>query len=372
MPFDVRDFPGAPRGERAASSRSRRLVAGWLFAICGMILVMTVLGGVTRLTGSGLSIMEWAPLDGILPPLNHAEWEKLFALYKQIPQYRLEHAGFGLSGFQRIFWLEWLHRLWGRLIGIAFFAPLVWFWATGRLERRLRPRLALIFLLGGAQGAVGWFMVASGFFPDSTSVSPYRLAIHLALALVLYAALLWTALGLIQPNRQVAAAGGALRALLILCCVLVGLTIVAGSFVAGTHAGFEYNTFPLMEGRLVPANYARLTPFLRNLTENLPAVQFDHRLLATLTAVVTAVTAIFASVTRVPPTARAATAALGGLVGLQYSLGIATLLLVVPVPLAAAHQACAVLVLTACLVGLHAVRPLPARRASRLWPALAD
>jgi heme a synthase len=372
MPFDVRDFPGAPPGERAASSRNRRLVASWLFAICGMILVMIVVGGVTRLTGSGLSIMEWAPLSGILPPLNHADWEKLFALYQQIPQYRLLHAGFGLGGFQRIFWLEWLHRLLGRLIGVAFFAPLVWFWATGRIERRLRPRLALIFLLGGAQGAVGWFMVASGFFPDSTSVSPYRLAIHLALALVLYAALLWTALGLVQTNRQMTAAGSALRMLLVLCCVLIGLTIVAGSFVAGTHAGFEYNTFPLMEGRLVPANYARITPFLRNLTENPAAVQFDHRLLAALTVVIAALTAILASVTRVPPTARAATAVLGGLVGLQYSLGIATLLLVVPVPLAAAHQACAVLVLTASLVALHTLRPLPARHTSRLSPALAE
>jgi len=372
MPFDVRDFSGAPPGERAASSRNRRLVASWLFTICGMILLMVVLGGVTRLTGSGLSIMEWAPLSGILPPLNHAEWEKLFALYKQIPQYRLEHAGFGLGGFQRIFWLEWLHRFWGRLIGIAFFVPLVWFWATGRIERRLRPRLALIFLLGGAQGAVGWFMVESGFFPDSISVSPYRLAVHLALALVLYAALLWTALGLVQPNRQMVAAGAPLRVFLLFCCVLVALTIVAGSFVAGTHAGHEYNTFPLMEGRLVPANYARLTPFLRNLTQNPAAVQFDHRLLATLTAVITAFTAIFAAVTRVSPMARVATAALGVLVGLQYSLGIATLLLVVPVPLAAAHQACGVLVLTASLVALHTLRPLPARHRSRIRPALAE
>lgn len=370
MPFDVRDFPGAAPGEWGASSRNRRLIAGWLFAICAMILVMTVLGGVTRLTGAGLSIMEWAPLGGILPPLSHAEWEKLFALYQQVPQYRLLHAGFGLDGFQRIFWIEWLHRLWGRLIGVAFLVPLVWFWASGRIERRLRPRLVLIFLLGGAQGAVGWFMVASGFFADSTSVSPYRLALHLALALMLYAALLWTALGLVQPNRR-AAAGGALRALLGLSCVLVALTIVAGSFVAGTHAGFEYNTFPLMEGRLVPANYARLAPFLRNLTENPVAVQFDHSLLATLTAVTTAFAAVLASVSRIPATARAAIMALGGLVGLQYSLGIATLVFVVPVPLAAAHQACAVLVLTASLVALHALRPLPERHTHRLWPAFA-
>jgi cytochrome c oxidase assembly protein subunit 15 len=370
MPFDVRDFPGAPPGERAASNRNRRIVAGWLFSICGMILVMTVLGGVTRLTGAGLSIMEWEPFRGILPPLSRAEWEKLFALYKQIPQYRLLHEGFGLDSFQRIFWIEWLHRLWGRLIGVAFLIPLVWFWIAGRIERRLRPRLILILLLGGLQGAVGWFMVASGFFRDSTSVEPYRLALHLALALALYAALLWTALGLVQPYQRPAPARPALRAVIALGCCLVALTIVAGSFVAGTHAGFEYNTFPLMEGRLVPANYARLTPVLRNLIANPAAVQFDHRLLATLTGAIAVTAALLAWVTQVPANARAAVTCFAALVGVQYSLGVATLLFVVPIPLAAAHQACAVLVLTASLTALHALRPQPQRHASRLWPAL--
>ena len=165
MPFDDRDFPNLPKGERATSPRSRRMVAIWLYGIAGMILVMVALGGATRLTGSGLSIMEWAPIMGAIPPWSDAEWHRLYALYQQIPQYDLVNDGFGLAGFKRIFWLEWTHRLWGRLIGAAFLIPLVWFAVTGRLERRLAPRLVGFFVLGGLQGAVGWFMVESGFFP---------------------------------------------------------------------------------------------------------------------------------------------------------------------------------------------------------------
>jgi cytochrome c oxidase assembly protein subunit 15 len=185
MPFDVHDFPDASRLDRASTRANRRIVATWLFTVAGMIWVMVILGGVTRLTGSGLSIMEWDPLMGALPPLSHAEWERLYHLYQQIPQYKLINDGFGLDGFKQIFWLEWTHRLWGRLIGLAFFVPLVWLFATARIERRLVPRLVVLFLLGGLQGAVGWFMVASGFLPDTTSVSPVRLVVHLALALAL-------------------------------------------------------------------------------------------------------------------------------------------------------------------------------------------
>src|ERR1700710_304358 len=194
MPFDVHDFPDASRMDRAATRQSRRLVAIWLFVVAGMIMVMIVLGGATRLTGSGLSIMEWAPLMGTLPPFSDAEWQRLFALYQKIPQYTLVNQGFGLIGFKQIFWLEWPLRLGGRLIGVVFLLPMLWLWATGRIERRLLPRLGLLFVLGGLQGLVGWLMVASGFLPDSTAVSPYRLVIHLALALVLYAAIVWTGL----------------------------------------------------------------------------------------------------------------------------------------------------------------------------------
>ena len=261
--------------------QSTRPVALWLFGICFMLLVMVAIGGITRLTGSGLSIMEWRPVSGIVPPLSHAAWDHLFALYRTIPQYRLRNAGMTLAGFKHIFWLEWLHRLWGRLLGIVFFVPLVWFALTRRIPRALLPRLVLIFVLGFLQGAIGWFMVASGFMAGSTSVSAYRLVAHLSLALLLYAAILWTALSLWHPPAATTD-GAWLRRLSLLVVALVSCTIVAGGFMAGLHAGLTYNTFPLMDGRLLPAGYAAL-PFPRDWFENIAAVQFDHRLLATLT-----------------------------------------------------------------------------------------
>jgi heme a synthase len=362
MPFDVRDFPGAPPEDRAAGHRCRRRVAIWLFSVAGMVLMMIVLGGATRLTGSGLSIMEWAPFAGALPPLRDAEWQRLYHLYQLIPQYALVNEGIGLDGFKRIFWLEWTHRLWGRLIGLAFLGPLVWFWLTGQLERRLRPRLALLFVLGGLQGAVGWFMVASGFLPDSIAVSPERLVIHLALALALYAAILWTGLIVLWPLPPRPTASRSLHRLAGLCCAVVVLTMLAGGFVAGTHAGLDYNTFPLMDGRLVPLDYARLDPFVRNLTENIAAVQFDHRLLATLAVLAIAGTAAAGFAThRSRASGYALLALLGAALG-QYLLGVATLLLVVPIALATMHQAAALLVLTAAIVLLHTTRPIPVRR----------
>jgi heme a synthase len=355
MPFDTRTLSAPDEAGHDASPENRRLVAAWLFTICGMILIMVALGGLTRLTGAGLSIMEWRPVAGALPPLNHAEWEKLFALYKGIPQYQILHPRMGLAGFQGLFWMEWVHRLWGRLIGVAFLVPLVWFWATGRVERRLRPWLALLFLLGGLQGAIGWFMVASGFFPDSTAVAPIRLAVHLALALALYAAILWTGMEVLRPAGDAGARAPWLRRSLLVFLSLLMVTIVAGSLVAGTQAGFEFNTFPLMEGHLLPSGYARLQPFVRNLTQNLAAVQFDHRILATLTALAGAM--VVAVGLRHPlRRVRRAVMAVGALVVTQYLLGVATLLLVVPVPVAVVHQTNAVLVLTGGLYALHATR----------------
>ena len=355
MPFDDRDHPSHEPTPSETALRNRRLVSGWLFAVSFMILVMIVLGGTTRLTGSGLSIMEWDPVSGILPPLSHAEWERLYALYKQIPQYALLHDGFGLADFQRIFWLEWVHRLWGRLMGVVFFAPLVWLWWRGAIERRLLPRLVGFFVLGGLQGAVGWFMVSSGFFADSTAVAPSRLVVHLSLALALYAAIVWTALSVRRPVAE----GGHpawLRRLAGGTLALVALTIVAGGYVAGLHAGLVYNSFPLMEGHLVPPSYLALAPFWRNLTQNVAAVQFDHRLLATLTAVLALLTAGFGVARSRSRGARRAFLALGGVLCVQYALGVATLLSVVAIPLAAAHQLVAALLLTAALVCVHALR----------------
>jgi cytochrome c oxidase assembly protein subunit 15 len=357
MPFDL-DLPHH-RVETQRDTRNRHLVAWWLFTVCAMLWVMIVLGGATRLTGSGLSIMEWAPLSGALPPLSDAEWKRLFALYQQIPQYALVNQGFGLAGFKHIFWLEWSHRLWGRLIGLVFLVPLIVLTVRGAIRRGLWLRLAGLFVLGGLQGAVGWFMVASGFAADSTAVSAYRLVAHLALALLLYTAILWTALGVLRPGGPAMRRDRALGWLLTLASVLLPLTIVAGGFVAGLHAGLIYNTFPWMGDGLVPPDYAALQPFARNLTENIPAVQFDHRLWAPATAIVVAAVAWVGTRNGQPRGVRLAALCMGLAVAAQYCLGVATLLWVVPVGLATAHQGVAILLLTATVVTIHLRRRLP-------------
>ena len=350
MPFDPAMLPPP----WAVPARDRRAVAAWLLGLAAMLLVMVALGGATRLTGSGLSIMEWAPLTGTLPPLSSAEWQRLFGLYRAIPQSSLLHPDMTLAGFQQIFWLEWTHRLWGRLLGAALLLPLVWFWWRRALTPWLGRRLLLLFLLGGMQGAVGWFMVASGFAAGSTAVSAYRLVAHLLLALCLYAALVWTGLSVLRPmprplppRRLAAALTG------VLACIAV--TIAAGGFVAGLHAGLVYNEFPLMGGHLVPEGYAALDPPLRNLTENVVAVQFDHRLLASLTVTAALLVAAFGwGGARANPALQRTLLALAVTASLQYALGIATLLGHVPLGLATLHQTNAVLLLTAGLACLHA------------------
>ncbi|MDI3309698.1 MAG: COX15/CtaA family protein [Acetobacteraceae bacterium] len=363
MPFDAR-IPPCPRQQ---TDRAARPVALWLLTVAGLIWAMVAIGGVTRLTGSGLSIMEWAPLAGTLPPLSDAEWHRLYDLYRTIPQYELVNQGFGLEGFKQIFWLEWIHRFWGRMIGLVYAGGLAWFWLRGRIPAGYGTRLLLLLLLGGLQGAVGWFMVASGFEADRTAVSPYRLVVHLSLALALFSAVLWTALSLLRPQPEAVTpalrpAFGSVRRQVKAATWLVLAAMLAGGFVAGIKAGFDYNTFPLMEGHLVPPGYWRLESAWLNLTANIPAVQFNHRLLATL-AGLAGIGAAFAAWRRLPAgmAARRACLALGGAVCLQYSLGVATLLLVVPVWLGTLHQTCAVLVLATALVALHALRAAPAQ-----------
>jgi len=346
MPFD----PSPP------SLRDRRPVAYWLFGVTAMLWVMIVLGGATRSWGSGLSIMEWAPVSGILPPLSHAEWERLFALYRQIAQYKLVNQGFGLAGFQHIFWLEWTHRLWGRLVGVAVAVPLVLFWRRGLIDRRLGRRLVGLFVLGAVQGAVGWFMVKSGFMADSTAVSAYRLVVHLALALVLFGAMLWTALSVETRVPVVLPGWRPMRAVLIGGIGLLTLTIIAGGFVAGIKAGFTYNTFPLMDGQLVPDGYLQLQPWWRNLFENVAAVQFDHRVLATATLVTFTLIGLFGLETAPTVRLRRCFIALGAAVLVQYALGMTTLLLVVPPVLGTLHQGVAMILLACALVTLHGLR----------------
>jgi len=357
MPFDSRGAAAPPADHDA---HRRRAVARWLLFMAGLVWVMVALGGATRLTGSGLSIMEWAPITGMLPPVSDAEWNRLYDLYRTIPQYQLVNAGFGLEGFKQIFWLEWIHRFWGRMIGIAYVAGLAWFWLRGQVPAGYKPRLLLLLVLGGLQGAVGWFMVASGFEADRTAVSPYRLVIHLALAFLLYGMLVWTALTLLRPRPDETPVPAGLRRLVQAAAGLAVLTMLAGGFVAGLRAGLDYNTFPLMEGRLVPPGYWVLEPGWRNLTANIAAVQFNHRLLATVTLLLSG-WALVVAIRNLPRgRTRGAIHGLAMAVLLQYGLGVATLLAVVPPWLGTLHQAVAVLVLTGALLALHASRRSPA------------
>lgn len=334
-----------------------RAVATWLIFCCAMIFAMVVIGGVTRLTESGLSITEWKPVTGAVPPLTEEAWQDAFARYRQIPEYQQRNAGMTLAEFKNIFWWEYIHRLWGRLIGLVYAVPLLWFVLRGQVRGTLAWKLGGIFVLGGLQGVLGWYMVQSGLV-DRVDVSPYRLTAHLGLALLIYAATLWTALDLLRPRHTETAAPLARPALAF--SALVFLTLLSGGFVAGLDAGMSYNTFPLMDGRLVPAGYLDETPWWTNLFENVAAVQFNHRLLA-MTTLAGALALAFAGRTAAPRV-RGLALATGAMALLQVALGISTLLLVVPIPLAAAHQAGAVMLLTLALMLAHAarVKPLPA------------
>lgn len=324
---------------------SDALVALWLFACAAMILLMVVIGGITRLTESGLSITEWKPLTGVIPPLTQAEWEESFALYRQIPEYQLLNKGMSLAEYKSIYWWEFIHRLWGRLIGIAFAVPLAIFLLRRRIGRALAPWLGLLFLLGALQGALGWYMVASGL-SERTDVSQYRLAAHFTLAVALYAAVLWTAMTLVRPAPDTAHDGARLRPWLIGALALIALTMIAGAFVAGLNAGFVYNEFPWMGKGLVPPDYANGGGFWTNASENPAAAQLHHRVLA-----VTSLAAVLATWWRgrglsLPGAARWAIGAFLVMALVQLALGVLTLVLVVPIPLAALHQAGALMLLS--------------------------
>ncbi len=335
-----------------------RIVGLWLFALAAMVFVMVVIGGLTRLTNSGLSMVEWRPVTGWLPPLSDAAWEATFRAYQATPEYRHINAGMSLGAFKGIFWLEYVHRLWGRMIGIVFFVPFLIFLVRGWLDRRLAPRLALLFVLGGLQGALGWFMVASGLV-DRPDVSQYRLVAHFAAALTIYVALLWIALGLVvrtppwNPFRGLGRGPLAVGALIF-------VTMLSGCFVAGTDAGFAYNTFPLMDGRLIPEGLLTLSPAYLNFFENITTVQFTHRVLAL--SAVTAVTAFWlvARSRALPQRSRLAINGLLAVALLQAGLGISTLVMVMPTALAALHQANGVALLTMIVWTAFELRPLAA------------
>ncbi len=343
-------------GKTVTKMRSRRAVAIWLLLCCAMIFAMVVVGGITRLTRSGLSIVEWDPIVGTIPPLSTAQWDKAFHLYQQTPEYRDVNFDMGLGEFKSIFWMEYAHRLLGRSIGLVFLFPFLYFLARGRIEKRLVPKLVTMFVLGGLQGALGWYMVKSGLI-NNPRVSQYRLTAHLATAFLIYAFILWVALDLLfPPPRRPAPELRQLRRFSYGVTGLIFVMVVAGGFVAGLKAGFVYNTFPTMNGHWLPPGMFGLQPLWRNFFENMGTVQFDHRTIAWLLVFVIPVFWFKAQATSLPRRPRIAIHLLVAMLAIQITLGITTLLYVVPIPLAATHQAGALTLFTIAVFVNHALR----------------
>ncbi|HEY1615592.1 MAG TPA: COX15/CtaA family protein [Rhizomicrobium sp.] len=335
----------APVEGRAAL---RPAVGVWLIAVALLVAAMVTLGGLTRLTGSGLSITEWHPVTGVIPPLGDSAWQAEFAKYRRIPQYALENRGMSLADFQGIYWWEWTHRLLGRIVGFVFLVPFVVFVALGAIARAKIPRMVVLFALGGLQGVVGWWMVTSGL-ETRVSVSQYRLAIHLGIAILLFGALLWTALEYLRrtPVPSLLHRGG--KPLAWSLVALVYLQMLLGALVAGLHGGLIYNTWPSMNGRLVPEDAFASHPWWINPFENPALAQFDHRLGAYAVAILAGILWLSARRTPTSTAVRASTSAVVAVTLIQIALGIATLVNLVPIALAALHQATAVALFAAAL-----------------------
>jgi cytochrome c oxidase assembly protein subunit 15 len=340
-----------------ATDVRRRALAAWLVAVAALIFIMVLVGGATRLTRSGLSIVEWRPVTGVVPPLSDADWQTEFAKYRTIPQYRELNQGMTLAEFKGIFWWEWAHRLLGRVIGFVFLLPLIVFVWKGWVEPPLQRRLWLIFGLGAFQGAVGWWMVASGL-AERVSVSQYRLAFHLTLACAIYAAILWTAAQFTGSVKGAGAPPRVRRSALGLM-LLVFLQIYLGALVAGLHAGLIYNTWPLIDGRFIPAldKLFFMSPWWSNLFESTLTVQFLHRMVAYALWAAALLHAADTLRSRLPPALRTRAVVLAGAVTLQACLGIITLLHQAPIELALPHQTMALIVLTIAVVHASRCRP---------------
>ncbi len=348
--------------ETKSPSPRLRAVRIWLFGIAALVFAMVVVGGATRLTGSGLSITEWQPILGIVPPMSDAAWQDAFEKYRHIPEYSQINPGMTLQGFKAIYWWEWTHRLLGRLIGVVFFIPFAVFVARRAIPRAFIPRIAALFVLGAAQGVLGWFMVKSGL-ADRVDVSQYRLAAHLALAVAIAGYAFWLALSIGEPaqtegktpveNSPLAVKLGA-----GMLAGLVYLQIIAGAFVAGLKAGHASDTWPLMNGEIIPPGLDAFSPWYVNLFENPLTAQFAHRTLAYAIAILAAGMAVFIWNAKRARTLRLPMLATNAAVFMQIALGIAAIVYGVPLVIALAHQANAILVLALALWTLHrAVAP---------------
>ena len=322
-------------------------VALWLFIVAFTIFLMMILGAVTRLTHSGLSMVNWKPLMGILPPFSEAEWAETFQRYQNFPEYLKINHQMTLEGFKSIFYFEYFHRILGRLIGMMFLIPFIYFWFKGAIRRSHLPQMILMFVLGGMQGVLGWYMVKSGLVNDP-HVSQYRLTAHLIAAVIIYSYMLWFAFGLTK-DKSIAAINpysSRLFKYAIGMVVLVVLMITSGGFVAGTKAGLAYNTFPLMDGKLIPDGLNQLQPFWLNWLENTTSIQFNHRLIAYLLMILIPLFAIAVKKQGQTKNSQKASTAFMIMLAIQVTLGITTLLYFVPVTIAASHQAGAIILLS--------------------------
>lgn len=336
-------------------------MAIWLFCICILIFTMVVLGGVTRLTRSGLSMVEWQPIMGVIPPISESDWQETFELYKQFPEYQKINVDMTLTEFKTIFYFEYGHRILGRLIGLFFLVPFLYFLVRKKIKRQMTFKFVTMFILGGFQGLLGWYMVKSGL-ANNPHVSQYRLTAHLSAAIAIYAYIFWVALGLMSPvakNASVAGIQGIWKFSLVITAV-IAIMIISGGFVAGTHAGLAYNTFPLMAGYFFPPGLYSMEPFYMSLFEDPTTIQFNHRMIAYLLSILILVFWVKARTYVVSSSTRLSLNLLLLMLIIQVSLGISTLLLAVPVALAATHQAGALVLLTFALLVNHKlfVKPL--------------
>jgi cytochrome c oxidase assembly protein subunit 15 len=338
--------------------RQNKQVASWLLCVAGAVFLMIILGGVTRLTESGLSMVDWNPVMGVIPPLSEEQWQETFRRYQAFPEYQKINQGMLLEEFKTIFYFEYFHRLLGRLIGLLFLLPFLVFWYRGAIQKSQIPQMFVMFVLGGCQGLLGWYMVKSGLVNDPR-VSQYRLVAHLMAAVTIYAYILWIAFGLIKaaPDRTVDKAERKLYRYAVALNLLIAFMIMTGGFVAGTHAGFAYNTFPLMAGKIIPDGMYVLQPLWLNWFENITAVQFNHRLIAYLLALLIPLFCFFVSRQGITARSRKAAYFLLLMLLVQFVLGVTTILLSVPVVVAASHQGGAIILLSIALFITREIKP---------------
>ncbi len=337
------------------SAKPDRLVGNWLLLLCFMLFGMVAGGGHARTIGAGYILQVWRPFTGFIPPMGRADWNHLFGLYQQTAQYQAMHPAMTMAQFKALFWPMFLDRVWGRIMAVVFAVPLVWFWWRGRVSNKLAVWLLVLFGAGGAQAVFGWLMVRTGMEPGVLTPPPAWLAPHFLSGMVIFAALLWTALSVKKPVPDAITGGSYLKSWLNACIILILATMGMGALVAATNAVQVFNTFPMMDGRWVPAGYAAMQPLWLNFVANQATVQFDHRVLATATALVVMATVVMGLRQDLPAGPRDAFLALGGLVGVQYLLGMITIIMG-SADLGYIHELNAVLLLAAAVAARHGLR----------------